>query len=151
MLSYFKFHPMTIIKIVSLWWVRQLTGSKSPWRHGNRSLVRPRLHLSGIHVHTHTEGREGIKQFLKYFLLPFFLFFLSFFFFFFLVFRDRVSLYSPGCPATHFVDQASLELRNLPASGLLGAGIKGMHHHAWQSTFFNGKFLNRCFLRNKRI
>jgi hypothetical protein len=32
------------------------------------------------------------------------------------VFRDRVSLYSPGCPGTHFVDQAGLELRNLPAS-----------------------------------
>jgi hypothetical protein len=39
-----------------------------------------------------------------------------FFFFFFLVFRDRVSLYSPGYPGTHFVDQAGLELRNLPAS-----------------------------------
>jgi hypothetical protein len=25
-----------------------------------------------------------------------------------LVFPDRVSLYSPGCPGTHFVDQASL-------------------------------------------
>jgi hypothetical protein len=32
------------------------------------------------------------------------------------VFRDRVSLYSPGCPGTHFVDQAGLQLRNLPAS-----------------------------------
>ncbi|GAB1296519.1 Protein KIAA0100 [Apodemus speciosus] len=29
---------------------------------------------------------------------------------------DRVSLYSPGCPGTHFVDQAGLKLRNLPAS-----------------------------------
>jgi hypothetical protein len=38
------------------------------------------------------------------------------FFFFFLVFRDRVSLFSSGCPGTHFVDQAGLELRNLPAS-----------------------------------
>jgi hypothetical protein len=37
------------------------------------------------------------------------------FFFFFLVFQDKVSLYSPGCPGTHFVDQAGLELRNLPA------------------------------------
>ena len=36
-------------------------------------------------------------------------------FFFFLVFRDRVSLYSSGCPGTLFVDQAALELRNLPA------------------------------------
>jgi hypothetical protein len=37
-------------------------------------------------------------------------------FFFFLVFQDRVSLYSPGCPGTYFVDQVGLELRNLPAS-----------------------------------
>jgi hypothetical protein len=33
-----------------------------------------------------------------------------------LVFRDRVSLYSPGCPGTHSVDQAGLELRDPPAS-----------------------------------
>jgi hypothetical protein len=32
------------------------------------------------------------------------------------VFRDRVSLCSPGCPASHSVDQAGLELRNPPAS-----------------------------------
>jgi hypothetical protein len=31
------------------------------------------------------------------------------------VFRDRVSLCSPGCPGTHSVDQAGLKLRNLPA------------------------------------
>jgi hypothetical protein len=47
---------------------------------------------------------------------------ISFFFCFFLlllfvfVFRDRISLYSPGCPRTHSVDQAGLELRNLPVS-----------------------------------
>jgi hypothetical protein len=29
---------------------------------------------------------------------------------------DRVSLCSPGCPGTHSVDQAGLELRNPPAS-----------------------------------
>ena len=34
----------------------------------------------------------------------------------FLVFRDRVSLCSLGCPGTHSVDQVSLELRNSPAS-----------------------------------
>jgi hypothetical protein len=34
----------------------------------------------------------------------------------FLVFQDRVSLCSPGCPGTHSVDQAGLELRNPPAS-----------------------------------
>jgi hypothetical protein len=40
----------------------------------------------------------------------------NFFFFFFLVFQDRVSLCSPGCPGTHFVDHAGLKLRNPPAS-----------------------------------
>ena len=32
------------------------------------------------------------------------------------VFRDRVSLCSPGCPGTHFVDQPGLKLRNPPVS-----------------------------------
>jgi hypothetical protein len=34
----------------------------------------------------------------------------------FFFFWDRVSLYSPGCPGTHSVDQAGLKLRNPPAS-----------------------------------
>jgi hypothetical protein len=41
------------------------------------------------------------------------------------LFQGRVSLYSPGCPGTHFVDQAGLELRNPPASvSQVLAGIK---------------------------
>jgi hypothetical protein len=32
------------------------------------------------------------------------------------IFFETVSLYRPGCPGTHSVDQAALELRNLPAS-----------------------------------
>jgi hypothetical protein len=51
----------------------------------------------------------------------FVLFFLCFVLF---VFRDRVSLYSPYCPGTHFVDQAGLELRNLPASASQMLGLK---------------------------
>jgi hypothetical protein len=39
-------------------------------------------------------------------------------------FRDTVSLYSPGCPGTHFVDQADLKLRNLPASASRVLGLK---------------------------
>ncbi|GAB1294326.1 Ceroid-lipofuscinosis, neuronal 6 [Apodemus speciosus] len=46
------------------------------------------------------------------------------------VYRDRVSLCSPGCPGTHSVDQAGLELRNPPASASPSAGIKGVRHHA---------------------
>ncbi|EDL05443.1 mCG9803, partial [Mus musculus] len=42
----------------------------------------------------------------------------------FFFFRDRVSLYSPGCPGTHFVDQADLELRNPPASASRVLGVK---------------------------
>jgi hypothetical protein len=40
------------------------------------------------------------------------------------VVRDRVSLCSPGCPGTHSVDQAGLELRNSPASASLVLGLK---------------------------
>jgi hypothetical protein len=39
-------------------------------------------------------------------------------------FRDRVSLCSPGCPGTHSVDPAVLELRNLPASASRVLGLK---------------------------
>jgi hypothetical protein len=45
-------------------------------------------------------------------------------FFFWLVFPDRVSLYSCGCPGTYSVDQAGLELRNLPASASQVLGLK---------------------------
>jgi hypothetical protein len=40
------------------------------------------------------------------------------------VFRDRVSLCSPGCPGTHSVDQAGLELRNPPAPASQVLGLK---------------------------
>jgi hypothetical protein len=51
---------------------------------------------------------------------------LSYFSYFvlFLVFQDRVSLCSPGCPGTHFVDQAGLKLRNPPASASQMLGLK---------------------------
>jgi hypothetical protein len=59
--------------------------------------------------------------------------------------RDRVSPYSPGCPGTHFVAQAGLKLRNLPAC-LQSAGIKGMRHHArllffaaWPQAYVEGE------------
>jgi hypothetical protein len=54
----------------------------------------------------------------------FWILFVFLFCFVFCFFRDRVSLYSPGCPGTHFVDQAGLELRNLPASASRVLGLK---------------------------
>jgi hypothetical protein len=45
-------------------------------------------------------------------------------FLFFCFFQDRVSLYSPGCPGAHFVDQAGLELRNPLASASRVLGLK---------------------------
>jgi hypothetical protein len=41
-----------------------------------------------------------------------------------LFFRDRVFLRSLGCPGTHSVDQAGLELRNPPASASQVLGLK---------------------------
>jgi hypothetical protein len=43
---------------------------------------------------------------------------------FLFVFWDRVSLCSPGCPGTHSVDQAGLELRSPPASASQVLGLK---------------------------
>jgi hypothetical protein len=74
------------------------------------------------------EGGRGTIIFNKYlqrqtaFFLSSFLFVCLFLFF---VFWYRVSLFSSGCPGTHSVDQAGLELRNPPAS----AEIKGGRHH----------------------
>jgi hypothetical protein len=45
-------------------------------------------------------------------------------FFVFCFFRDRVSLYSSGCPGAHFVDQADLKLRNPPASASQVLGLR---------------------------
>jgi hypothetical protein len=63
----------------------------------------PLLVFVGTHRHTHTN---------------------LFFFVCLFVFQDRVSLYSPGCPGTHFVDQAGLKIRNLPASASWVLGLK---------------------------
>jgi hypothetical protein len=52
------------------------------------------------------------------------LFCFLFLFLFVCLFQDRVSLCSPGCPETHFVDHAGLELRNLPASASWVLGLK---------------------------
>jgi hypothetical protein len=57
-------------------------------------------------------------MFITFFILFYFLCFI------FLVFRDRVSLCSSGCPGTHSVDQAGLKLRNLPASASQVLGLK---------------------------
>jgi hypothetical protein len=55
------------------------------------------------------------------------------------VFRDRVSLYnSPGCPGTHSVDQAGLELRNPPASASQVLGLKVCTTTARQLYCFQG-------------
>ena len=57
---------------------------------------------------------------------------------FFVFFRDRVSLCSPGCLGTHFVDQAGLELRNLPASVSRVLGLKMCATTAWLRPCFDG-------------
>jgi hypothetical protein len=62
----------------------------------------------------HVVHRFTCKQNTHVHKIQFFILFI--YLFIYLVFRDRVSLYSSGCPGTHFVDQAGLELRNPPAS-----------------------------------
>jgi hypothetical protein len=64
------------------------------------------------------------SNFFMFLLLFFWFLVFVFVFFFFLGFRDRVSLCSPGCPGTHSIDQAGLELRKLPASASQVLGLK---------------------------
>jgi hypothetical protein len=52
-------------------------------------------------------------------------------FFFVFCFLKTGFLCSPGCPGTHSVDQAGLELRNLPAFAFQVLGLKVCATTAW--------------------
>ena len=69
-----------------------------------------RCSLLKKHVFVHTATTLELHQHLQTIVT------FSFSGFWFLVFWDRVSLCSPGCPGTHSVDQAGLKLGNPPAS-----------------------------------
>jgi hypothetical protein len=58
----------------------------------------------------------------------------------FLVFRDSVSLCSPGCPGTHSVVRAGLELRNPPASAsqVLGLNVCATTARKTWNSYFHG-------------
>ena len=77
-----------------------------------------------------------------FFFLFCFVLFLFCLFVCFLFFQDRDSLYSPGCPGTHVVDQAGLELRNPPASPSRVLGLK-----ACATTPGQGKFCSTILLK----
>jgi Na+/melibiose symporter-like transporter len=70
-------------------------------------------------------------------------------FFCFLFFQDRVSLCSPGCPETHSVDQAGLELRNPPASDSQVLGLKACATTAWRGHLF--KDCSFCWKKDKFV
>jgi hypothetical protein len=75
-----------------------------------------------------------------------------FFFVFFLVFRDRVSLYSPGCPGTHFVDQAGFELRDPPASASRVLGLKACTTKpGWFAHFLKDLFIYLLHVRGYSV
>jgi hypothetical protein len=67
--------------------------------------------------------RSSIRAARAFFYLGFFSSLLFF------IFRDRVSLCSPGCPGTHSVDQAGLELTEMHLPLPPSAGIKGVHYN----------------------
>jgi hypothetical protein len=76
-------------------------------------------------------------------------FFSFLFFFFFFWFFERGFLCSPGCPGTHFVDQAGLELTNPPASASQVLGLKVCATTAWPSSPFLTKGLHITYMKNK--
>jgi hypothetical protein len=96
----------------------------------------PNHQLTQTEAYTHSTPTAkqlielGDSSSSSFFLSSSFLFPFSFFFFFFF-FRDRVSLYSPSCPGTYFVDQTSLELKNLPVSTSQVLRLKACVTTAW--------------------
>jgi hypothetical protein len=86
--------------------------------HGSRELKQP-----VSHKHNHFSEHSCFSSFWLFVCL-------------FVCFQDRVSLYSPGCPGTHFVDQAGLELRNPPASASQMLGLKVCSTTAWPQCLF---------------
>ena len=68
--------------------------------------------------------------------------------FLFVLFQDRVSLCSPAYSRTHSIDQAGLELRNLPASAFQVLGLKacattaGLNPHYLFQLFNEMKIVN---------
>jgi hypothetical protein len=63
-----------------------------------------------------------------------------------------VSLCSPGCPGIHSVDQAGLELRNLPASASQVLGLNACATTPGKIVIFNfKKFIKLLFILNLQI
>jgi hypothetical protein len=65
--------------------------------------------------------------------------------------QDRVSLCSPGCPGTHSVHQAGLELRNPPASASWVLELKACATPAWLLCVFNRLVNRKALLSTSNI
>jgi hypothetical protein len=61
---------------------------------------------------------------MSQFAIVFYFILFYFILFYFIYFLDRVSLCSPGCPGTHSVDQAGLEIRNPSDTASQVLGLK---------------------------
>jgi hypothetical protein len=65
----------------------------------------------------------------------------------FFSFRNRVSLCSPGCPGTHSVDQAGLDLRNQPVASSQVLGLKAFATRTgWTLHFLSHVKIQRCIV-----
>jgi hypothetical protein len=83
------------------------------------------LSLLSLYLAIPSQVAENLPTSIYCSMTDFSLCFVLFYFVLFcFVFQDKVSLCSPGCPGTHFVDQAGLELRNLSASASQVLGLK---------------------------
>ena len=79
------------------------------------------------------------KSFSCYWILIIFCFVLL------LVFQDRVSLHSPGCPGTFCAQEVGLELRDLPASASWVMGLNVCTTNSWLNYEINKLFSSPIF------
>jgi hypothetical protein len=108
-------HKGKIKWVIKQSWIRELNlavaykfnyQSKARWEEASRSLE------SEVNLVYTVSFRIARATQRNYFFVCLFVLFCFVLF----CFRDRVSLYSPGCPGPHFADQTGLKLRNSPAS-----------------------------------
>jgi hypothetical protein len=86
------------------------TGSRDIWKVHNKYTQSP---FWGTSWHTNFQVFLGGGWVFLFVWFVFCFLFCLFVFLFVVFFPDRVSLYSPGCPGTYFVDQAGLTLQVL--------------------------------------
>jgi hypothetical protein len=97
--------------------------------------ISPLSYVGLVNIFSQSAGWHFVLLTLSFAIFVLFCFGLVWFGLVWFGFPRQGFCYRPGCPGSHFVDQAGLELRNTPAFLLPSARIKGVNHHTQPAIF----------------